>query len=296
MVETAIVVAKAVHSGGATVLFGALLFTIYARGETEGVNLRPLLTLAIAAAWAGSLALLLSETANIAGDAGAAFDPAVLSAVTFDTYFGKIWIGRLTILSVLTVLIFARPSQLVRIGQVIAGAALVASLALQGHPGAALADGNVLPAISDGAHALAAGAWLGALCVLMVMMSGQQDARAQSVSAALSRFSAIGPAIVGVIMLSGIANLWLALGAPVVSLFHSSYGAVLGVKILFFLGMLALAAAHRYVLAPKLVREIASDERVTIAGLRISVFAEAGLGALVLIAAATLGSTPPSIG
>ncbi len=293
MVELAIVLAKAVHSAGAAVLFGALLFTIYARRETEGLNLRPLFALAVVAAWAGSLILLFSQTANMAGDAGAAFDPALLSAA-FDTYFGKVWLARLAILGVLTVLIFARTSPRVRLGQAVASSALVASLALQGHPGAALAEGNVIPLLSDAAHALAAGAWVGALCVLVVMVIGQENTRAQKVSAALTRFSIIGPAIVGMLVLSGVVNLWLLSGAQgQASLLRSSYGAVLGVKMLFFVGMLALAAAHRYALAPKLAHQIASGENAPIVNLRISIFAEAGLGALVLSAAAMLGSTPP---
>jgi putative copper export protein len=42
-----------------------------------------------------ALTLLLAVTANTAGSAAASLDPDTISAVLFDTSFGRVWCGRL---------------------------------------------------------------------------------------------------------------------------------------------------------------------------------------------------------
>ena len=123
-------------------------------------------------------------------------------------------------------------------------------------------------------------------------------ADARSVAHGLGQFSAIGPAAVSILTLTGLVNSWFVIGLDRWrALFHTPYGISLIVKLIFFLLMLTLAAIHRFWLAPQLqatLRRSASAARV-LGQLRVSLIAETALAVLVLAAVAVLGTLQPPV-
>ena len=76
--------------------------------------------------------------------------------------------------------------------------------------------------------------------------------------------------------------------------FTTTYGILLAIKLVFFLAMLALAAANRYRLTPMLEASIASDNHgPAIAALKSSLVLESGCALLILALIACLGMLNP---
>jgi putative copper export protein len=73
------------------------------------------------------------------------------------------------------------------------------------------------------------------------------------------------------------------------------YGRLLLVKLISFLGMLALAGLNRFVLVPKLQGQDAVAPNATaLCNLKLSIAVEMGLGLGVLLLVASLGLLDPS--
>src|SRR5262249_49549159 len=147
-------------------------------------------------------------------------------------------------------------------------------------------------------HLLSAGTWLGALLPLglLVLQSKRTEAAADIAAAhhGLVRFSGIGPAIVGLLGVTGLTNSWLLLGpAPWHALIATPYGLVLLVKLGLFAGMLGLAALNRYVLTPAIKGQ--GSSRTALGALTHSVTAETALAVIVLAAVAVLGTLEPPV-
>lgn len=280
MIEALLVLAKALRLVGAACLFGACAFERYGGGR---VSVLPLW--AMAAAWLGHVVLLPVETANMAGVSAAAFDPSMLGAA-LSTFFGRIWVLQTAMLAALVLAFAVKTTLLVRL---FASAVLVAALPLQGHAGAAVVAGDWSPAAVDIAHAFAAAIWIGALAALVQISLGKSEVAGAELVQGLNRFSQVGPAVILVLVVSGLANVWIRLGgAPLTELFRSAYGATLAAKLVLFCLMLALAGVHRYLLAPRLTRTVGE-----LGSLRLSLAVEGATGVAVLCAAALLASTPP---
>jgi putative copper resistance protein D len=111
--------------------------------------------------------------------------------------------------------------------------------------------------------------------------------------AALVRFSGAGPAIVVVLIFTGLINSWFLIGPEnALSFARSPYGSALAIKIVLFGGMLLLAALNRYRLTPRLA---AADARSAVAALRLSLAGETALAFLVLCAVALMGTLDPPV-
>jgi putative copper resistance protein D len=153
---------------------------------------------------------------------------------------------------------------------------------------------------ADVVHLLAAGAWIGAIAVLcMLLFDGRVALDAERLSLlyrALKAFASTGTVIVGLILLTGILNLWIIVGLPnVLSLPNHAYGRLLLVKIALFVAMLCLAAGNRFRLSPALGRvHEHGDPQTALTMLRVSLATEAGCALTILAIAAWLGTLAPS--
>lgn len=217
----------------------------------------------------------------------------LLGVVLAQTTFGHVWLLRAAMFAVLAALMMRGwPVRGPRASIALCLAiGLVASLAWTGH---ALGTDSV-HAWVDAMHLIAAAVWLGMLPPLLMVVgdaASRASAEAASLAAACAKaFFVPGAVAVLVLAGSGIANAsWMM--DSVSDLVDTSYGRVLGVKLVLVAAMLALAGANRFAIVPRLSR--ASDAGRSVQVLRRSVYAELLFGAAVIVVVAWLGVTPPA--
>ena len=122
----------------------------------------------------------------------------------------------------------------------------------------------------DALHLLAAGAWLGALLplVLLLLAASREagaDARPFAVLA-VRRFSAVALAVMLVLVTTGLGNTWVQVGS-VPALVGTRYGWLLLAKVALLVPILWLAALGRRRLLPALSGEAAAVGRPAMARL-----------------------------
>ncbi len=209
-------------------------------------------------------------------------------SVLLDTRFGIVWALRL-VLALLMAVLLVWPS--LRLPLLLAAAGLIGSLAFVGHAGATPGTSGDVHLIGDILHLLASGAWLGGLPALALFLERTRHLPDESWStlaaAAVRRFSILGIAAVGTLLVTGLVNCWYLLSGPS-DLVATDYGRLVLLKIILFAAMVGIAVVNRFHLLPRLMAggAIRSLERNSIA--------EAGLGLCVLAVVATLGTMPPS--
>jgi putative copper resistance protein D len=222
----------------------------------------------------------------------AALNRDTLGTVLADTLFGRVWLLRLVLAAALGATLFPsrRRAALDPVNAALAGA-LLASLAFAGHAAGERGMDRVVHLSADAAHLLAAGAWLGALLPLAYVLA---RARAlETAERATRRFSIMGIACVGVLIVTGTISAWYTVGS-VPGLFGTGYGRVLLAKLALFAAMLALATANRMRWTPRL-RAAGGEAPFALRRLRRNAIAETSLGAAVLGAVGVLGVTVPAL-
>ena len=180
------------------------------------------------------------------------------------------------------------------------GGLAVATLAWSGHGAADVGAAGVLHLGSDIVHLLAAAAWIGALVLLLALVSPRGPVTRERVMAghdALAGFGNIGTAIVALIVATGLLNGTFTIGmGGLTALARSLYGQLLLAKLLLFAGMLVCAALNRFRLTPALQTALDSgNEQAAFALLRRSVAIETALAMLVLALVAWLGTLEPPL-
>lgn len=291
MLEAGFIASRFLHFAAVLILFGVALFPFYAwpatmRPEAARVLRGPLIGLGFLTLISGALWFVCAVD-NMAGITDGLPDWDSVSYVLWQTDFGTLWLTRsaVAVLAWIACLITRRPHVIV----MSLTAALLASLAGTGHTQIGADSG--LHAANDALHLLAAGAWLGGLTSLMlVLLRGTADHAAT----ALIRFSGMGYAAVAVLIVSGLANSWFLVGT-VPNLFDTAYGRILIAKFLLFGLMLALAGLNRFIFVPRLSRAGGARE-TALSHMKRSVFWEQTLGFGVIIAVAVLGTTTPPAG
>jgi putative copper resistance protein D len=154
---------------------------------------------------------------------------------------------------------------------------------------------------SDAAHLLAAGAWLGGLAPLGFILldySVSDGEPIDDVDRILLRFSSMGYVAVATLVASGLINSRFLVGS-VSSLLTTLYGQIPFAKLGLFAAMLALAAANRFWLVPRMIETRAGapgDPSVWLGRLRYHVLGEQFLGLMVLLAVSVLGTMRPAVG
>ena len=296
-VAAGLIASRFVHYLALSVLFGGALFPFYGMASRAGGPRIPswlalLLRLAAWLTFLSALSWLLFTAANMSGNVSGMTDPGVLSLVLLDTGFGRVWAVRLVLAAGLALLVLGRGE----IGRrrhyaLLAGALLLlTSIALTGHAGSDAGRFGFLHRAADAIHLIAASAWIGALIVFCRMMVAVLHSEsAPNFHYALAQFSGTGTAAVVALVATGLINpgFLASLATP--------YGLVLLAKLGMFVCMLALAAANRFWLTPRLALALKSGIGLGAATglLRASVLLETVLALLVVLAVAWLGTLAP---
>lgn len=307
MIAFGLVLARLLHYAATTTLFGASLFPLYAYAGAEPEDMqrwrmRLLLWAALVAALSGLLWFAFS-VANMSGSLSDLSDAEVVGSVVRDTDFGIVWTARMVLAVIIVFLIAARPlSKTIRgnFAVSIFAALLLGSLAGVGHAQAEEGWISLLHVVSDAAHLVAAGAWLGGLVPLAAILdrSRRTPRDARSIDEVLLRFSGMGYLAVATLIGTGFINSWFLVGS-VSGLVETAYGQVLLAKLLLFAGMLAFAVANRFWLVPSLGKDLpatSSDRLRWLRSLRMHVLGEQLLGLIILFIVSILGTMQPAIG
>lgn len=287
-------------------LFGLPVFLLFAR---QGAEIWRLLRLPRAMAVLAGLGLVLSPlgfamlAAQMSGAPLVQLDPAIAWTLLAQTSLGWALVARMAALVLafgIALLVHdARTKRWLLSG---CGGMAVASLAWSGHGAADVGALGALHLGGDIVHLLAASAWIGALALLLALVSPRgpaSRARIETAHDALAGFSGIGTVIVGLIVVTGLLNGAFTVGLDGLGAsYRSPYGQLLLVKLLLFAAMLCCAALNRFRLTPALRHALdMGREAAALSRLRRSVAIETGLAALVLALVAWLGRlAPPSSG
>lgn len=101
--------------------------------------------------------------------------------------------------------------------------------------------------------------------------------------------------VVATLVITGAVNYWLIVGPVLPELSLNSYGGLLASKLALFGTMLALAAANRFHLSPRLEHALRTgDHAVAVRTLRRSLMFETSAATLILALVASLGILSPA--
>jgi putative copper export protein/mono/diheme cytochrome c family protein len=277
--------------------FGALVFDAsVARCSTSGMAREAAVSLSrqrerlarisITLAVALALIWLALETDALAAGEASLTALSSIPETLFGTEFGNI--AGLQILALLGSLAALGRTQKTR--PRLALAFMLAATALQAGHGHALAmeKGPSLLLVSEVGHLLCAGAWLGGLAPLFLVV---RTAPQESAMSAARNFSPLGAVCVAGLAVSASVQGWVLIGG-IPGLIGTAYGLTASLKIIFFVILLGFAAANRYRLTPALKN--ADRTRGRRALLR-SIGLETCFGLMVVIAASVLTALPPAI-
>jgi putative copper resistance protein D len=284
-------------------LFGLSAFSLYGLKAAERANalaLRPWLV------GTGVLGLLLSGialallAAAMAGAPPWPVDREAIGMLLTGSATGTAWEARIVALLVASVVALIAAGRAVPLGLIALAAGIaLATLAWTGH--GAMDEGGTgwVHLLADILHLLAAGAWVGALLGLTLLVTrapGRVDvAHLRLTHRALHGFGLVGTIVVATIVMTGLVNGWLLVGADnVLSLPVTLYGQLLFAKLVLFGVMLGLASLNRFRLAPAFERSIAAaDHRGALCTLRRSLAIEAACAVTILALVAWLGTLEP---
>jgi putative copper resistance protein D len=224
--------------------------------------------------------------------AGRALDGETLGTVLSQTLFGRVWVVRFALAAALAATLFlSRRRAALDAASAFLAAGLLLSLAWAGHAAAERGTDRIVHLSADAVHLLAAGAWVGALLPLAHALA--RAPALESAARTARRFSIMGIACVGALVLTGTASAWYTVGS-VPALFGTSYGQLLLAKLALFAAMVALAAANRLRWTPRL-RALGGGSGLALRRLRRNAIAETSLGLAVLGIVGTLGITIPAL-
>jgi putative copper resistance protein D len=296
MMEAGLILSRFVHYVAVSALFGIALFPIYSSplelsGRLTRWRDRALLTAALGCLLTGILWLAFT-TANMSGDLRAAIDTTALLTAMQATGFGHLWILRLALASVAAAVAAASLGSEIHHSDLVLllmAGALLATLAGTGHTQDEEGVRALIHAVADASHLLAAGAWLGGLIMLGVVL----NTSVPRIDVILRRFSSMGYVAVAALLATGLVNTWFLVGS-VSRLTTTAYRQLLILKLCLFTGMLILAAANRFWLVPTVI-DHDRDSSLSITWLRRNVLGEQVLGALVLLIVSILGTIEPAV-
>jgi putative copper export protein/mono/diheme cytochrome c family protein len=278
--------------------FGTVVFRNFVVGralagaapEDAAACYRRLLVVAQQSALAGVLACLVwlvvqaGDLADVGGIGGAL---AAVPLVVLSTSFGHVLAGQVVALLVL-VAVLGRAGDRWRPWLALIPATAVLVLQAGHSHAASMYDGPSVLLGCDILHLLGAGAWLGGLLPLWVVVRGSPP----GVGAAAARwFSPLGQVCIAALIVSAAVQGWV-LVASVPGLVGTAYGWLVLVKSGLFVVLLGFAAANRYRFAPALGHEKSDAAR---ARLVRSLALQTAAGLAMVVAAAVLSDLPPAM-
>ena len=309
MFDLAVILLRWVQMTGATILFGSSLFFLYAlpisgHGAAAGLPWpRPLLITSALAVLLACVLGLFAQTIVLVGSMHDGMQYDALCAVVTGMSFGKSSVARAA--TAVLFLIGFPLTRSARGGWALAGSfggLMCASFAWMGHGAATTGTAGWLHLVSDILHTLAAGVWIGALAAFLILLLSSDRPFASAhehLHKALHGFSGIGSTVVAVLVATGLVNGWFVIGlAGLPRIWTTLYGQLLTIKLILFLGMVALAAANRFRLTPRLGAALALDpaSREALLALRNSLILETVLSIAVVGLVAWFGAlAPPSV-
>lgn len=284
-------------------LFGLSAFSFYGlrTGERDdALALKPWLvgTAALGLLLSGVALALLA--ASMAGTPPWPIDRDAIGMLLSGSATGAAWKARMVaviVASIAALVAAGRAAGLMLV--VLTSAVALATLAWTGH--GAMDDGVAGWAhlVADILHLLAAGAWVGALLGLVLLVARPvarvDAAHLKLTHRALHGFGAVGTLVVATIVVTGLFNAWLLVGAGhALELGATLYGRLLIAKLALFGAMLGLASLNRYRLTPSFERSIARDDHAgALRALRLSLGVETACIIAILALVAWLGTLEP---
>lgn len=285
---------------------GLVAFGLYGMQCIEdAIDALPLRTGIAVLAVAGLAISLVQIVAMASAMAGTSLLPVNVGAVqtlVSKTLIGSAWKVRMFALFALLPTVFlVRSKPLVALTLMVVWAGIaVATLAWAGHGAMSSGATGWVHLGADVLHLLAAAGWVGAVLALCMLLFDPRTVvdrkRIERLDRALRDFAPIGTAFVAVILLTGLANVWLIVGWPhLLTLPGTEYGRLLLAKIALFLVMLCLAAANRFRLSPALGRaQLQGHVSAAVQVLRISLLLEISCALTILGITAWLGTLAPT--
>lgn len=193
---------------------------------------------------------LLSRIALLGDGWSSVADFALVWSLLWNTNIGTAWLVQVALAGALGLLILARRDS--PAVTALMAAAFLASTASTGH--AATYEGwlRALHQANAVMHLLSAGAWVGSLVpLLLVLPLLGSSATASGAGLALTRFSTMGHVAVAIVLVSGSINTVLIVGGLPADI-RSAYQVLLIAKIAVVGAMVSLAVVNRYLLVPRL--------------------------------------------
>ena len=290
-------------------LFGLPLFALYALRGAERLHdaVLPVRALTGSLSLSGIALSTLSITAMTASMAGVQLsqvDPASVGMMIFETPMGNAWTVRLLALLCIVAAAFwmgATKGLPNLVFMALGSGAALASLAWTGHGAASEGSAGTAQLIADIIHLLAAGAWLGALAALTIILFRGAEALNDEYLAMTHRllkgFSVAGSVIVALVLGSGLVNSWMLVGPQnVMTLYTTLYGQLLIAKLILFAMMLVIAATNRFKLTPAFERALQSGGTSgAVIRLRQSLALEICTALFILGLVAWLGTLAPPV-
>jgi putative copper export protein/mono/diheme cytochrome c family protein len=256
--------------------FGALTFRALV-APTGGLVAR----ISLAAALVAGLALLLARSADMAGVAEPGAVLAAARLVLVKTTFGHLIATQLIAVALALALSGWRVAPILA-----CGAALVLQV---GHSHAwSMTSGVSWVVASYALHVVAAGAWLGGLLPLALLLRRASPEGARRASLAFSR---LGMACVAALAVTAVYQGSVLIGSPA-ALAGTAYGWMAVVKATLLLALIGFAIHHRWGLTPALAGAAPETARRRLAR---GVATETGAGLAIVLAAGLLASLPPAM-
>src|SRR5262245_17071170 len=221
-------------------------------------------------AWWSLLVLLLTgvlalwmQLATVTGrPLWQALIPEALWNMLTGTQYGRVWIMRVSLMTLLGGIIWLRGQErdhkdwwALRFEAAGLAISILVAQAWMGHSTTGEGITLLYQVLADALHLLACGVWLGGLPVLVLVLSRalrRDDPNIDQIAAeATRRFSTLALASMSLLIFSGLANAWELVGT-IPALVGTTYGRLLLLKVSLLLPLLALAALNRFRDTPQL--------------------------------------------
>jgi putative copper export protein/mono/diheme cytochrome c family protein len=294
----AIVVVRAVMVTAVLSVFGTMVFRtivapkVFARMDAAEIAdaKRQMLILAqasVAAALIGACLWLVTQAATMADAESVQEALAAVPKVLSDTIFGHVIALQMAALLILALTLGIRDrTWRARAALVVA----IVAVALQaGHSHAfSMVEGPSVLLGCDILHLLGAGAWLGGLIPLLMIV---RFAAPNAGATAARWFSPLGQWCIAALVVSAAWQAWI-LVATIPGLIGTAYGWMILVKFALFGVLLGFAYYNRYRFAPALLHGTPDAARRTLIR---SIMLQTGCAAAILVAAVVLSELPPAM-
>jgi putative copper export protein/cytochrome c5 len=215
---------------------------------------------------------------------------AAVPLILFDTHFGPLLAVRFALLVAACLIlggVVPRNTATLALAATLGAGALELQILL-GHGISMPGDARVLLIASELLHLAAAGAWLGGLLPLMLLVAGWAPLDSAPI---VRHFSTLGTACVAVLAVTSLVQAWVLIGG-LPGLIGTDYGKLALAKLALFVGLLLLAALNRFRLRPRLKGTAGEPARHSLVR---SILGESALGLAVVALAGMLLMLSPAI-